>query len=275
MPNLAASDAPNSLVFLMQEVDELSVVEHKFTTVVLSDADFETVCGGESVISSANFMASPLSVFLKLTDLTDQLHPACSHLFACLQHLHSHKKASTSAVVVLPKHPGVWLKCSRNAQLLQDLPCSNALFVAAADETLHKRPVQVYYTSPVPTGSLCAVVGASGLTMQFHGTVSNAPVVLTMDSISSHTLMSVSHARRMKIAVEPSVRPLLQVAVANGMVRTSLGICRVCPKLQEFIADLRCHVIPLADAYEVILGDDWLSKYSATLSWAHQYCVLT
>ena len=234
----------NSLVSLMQEVDELSViVEHKFTTVVLSDVDFETVCNGESVISGANFMSSPLSVFLKLTDLTDQhslLHPACSDLFACLQHLHSHKRASTSAVVVLPKHPGMWQKCLCNAQ---DVPCGNALFVPAADETLHKRPVQVYYIL----------------------SVSNAPVVLSMDSMYSHNLMSGSYVRRMKIAVEPSVRPPLQVAVANGMVRTSLGICKVRLKLQEFIADLTFHVIPLADAYEV-LGDDWLSKYSATLS---------
>ena len=136
----------------------------------MSDVDFKTVCDGESVISGASSMASPLSHFLKLTDLTDQhflLHPACSDLFACLQHLHSHKKASSSAVVVLPKHPGKWHKYLRNAQLLQDLPCGNALFVPAADETLHKRPIQVYYVSPVPTCSLCAVVGASGLTMQF------------------------------------------------------------------------------------------------------------
>ena len=174
-------------------------------------------------------MASPLSHFLKLTDLTDQhflLHPACSDLFACLQHLHSHKKASSSAVVVLPKHPGMWHKYLCNAQLLQDLPCSNALFVPAADETLHKRPIQVYYVSPVPTCSLCAVVGASGLTFHFYGTVSNAPVILSMDSMCSHTLMSASYARHMKIAVEPSVGPPLQVAVANGMVCTSLGICK-------------------------------------------------
>ena len=42
----------NTLNFMMQEVDELSVVEHEFTTVVLSDTDFETVCNGERVISS-------------------------------------------------------------------------------------------------------------------------------------------------------------------------------------------------------------------------------
>ena len=67
----------------------------------------------------------------------------------------------------------------------------------------------------------------------------------------------------------------LQVAVANGMVCTSIGTCKVRLKLQEFCADLTCHVIELADAYEVILGEDCLSKYSATLSWEHKICVLS
>ena len=131
--------------------------------------------------------------------------------------MHAHKKASTSAVVVLPKHPGVWRKYLRNAHLLQDLPCSDVLFVPTADRTFGKYRVQVYYVSPVPTESLCAVDGASGVTMQFHGTVSNAPVVLSIISMCSHTLMSSAYARRMKIAVEPSVGSPLQVEVANGM----------------------------------------------------------
>ena len=99
----------------------------------------------------------------------------------------------------------------------EDLPCSDALFVPSADVTMGKHPVQVYYVSPVVT-SLCAVVGATGHNMQFHGTVSNAPVVTSIDYTCSHTLISASYARRMKLRVEPSVGALLQIAVANGMV---------------------------------------------------------
>ena len=61
------------------------------------------------------------SEFLKLTDLADQrflLHPACNDLFAGIQHFHAQKEASTSAVVVLPKQPGMWLKCLHGLQLL-------------------------------------------------------------------------------------------------------------------------------------------------------------
>ena len=47
-------------------------------------------------------------------------------------------------------------------------------------------------------------------------------------------------------------------------------------QLREFSADLICHVVELADAYEVNLGEDWLSKYSDdTMSYGHEYCVVT
>ena len=74
----------------------------------------------------------------------------------------------------------------------------------------------MYCDSPVVTDSVCAVFGSLGLTMQFHGTVSNAPVVLSMDSQCSHTLMSASYARRMKIHLEQSEEAPLHVAVANA-----------------------------------------------------------
>ena len=67
----------------------------------------------------------------------------------------------------------------------------------------------------------------------------------------------------------------LRVAVADGVIHASTGTCKVRLKLQQFSADLTCHVVELADAYEIILGEDWLCKYSATLSWGHKCCVLT
>ena len=102
-----------------------TVVEHKFTTVVLSDVDDDTIhCANNNVVMSDNaFTARPLSVFLTgkvVTDLAGEdllLHLACGDLFACLQHLHAHKTNSTSAVVVLSKQPGVWRRYLRDTQL--------------------------------------------------------------------------------------------------------------------------------------------------------------
>ncbi len=50
----------------------------------------------------------------------------------------------------------------------------------------------------------------------------------------------------------------LRVAVADGVIHASAGTCKVRLKLQQFSADLTCHVVELADAYEIILGEDWL-----------------
>ena len=77
---------------LLKEADVLStVVEHKFTTVVLSDVDYDTIyCADNNIVKSDDeFTASPLSVFLGMTDLAGQdllLHPACGDLFAFCMH---------------------------------------------------------------------------------------------------------------------------------------------------------------------------------------------
>ena len=67
-----------------------TAVEHRFTTVVLSNIDCDTVfhhdCGGSDIVmTDADFKASPLSVFLESTGLASQhflLHLACGDLFA-------------------------------------------------------------------------------------------------------------------------------------------------------------------------------------------------
>ena len=130
------------------------------------------------------------------------MHPACIDLYACHEHYAAHKKASTSAVIVMPKRPGMWRKYVRTAQLLRDFPCSDALFAPCDDEALGKHAVQVYYDSPVATDSVCAVIGSLGLTMQFQGSISGVPTSLLMDSCCTNTLISAAYARRMGISVE-------------------------------------------------------------------------
>jgi len=67
----------------------------------------------------------------------------------------------------------------------------------------------------------------------------------------------------------------VRVAVADGAIHASCGTCKVRLKMQQCSASLTCHVVELADTYEIVLGEDWLCKYSATLSWGHKCCVLT
>ena len=257
-----------------------TVVEHKFTAEMLSDVEYDTLyCASNNIVKSDDeFTASRTeSVFVEMTDFAGQdllLHPACGDLFACLQHLHAHKTNSTSAVVVLSKQAGVWRRYLRDAQLLNS-PCSDALFAPSDDVALGEHAQQVYYVPPVATGSLAAVVGSLGLTMHFKATVAGAPATCLMDSCCTNTLMSALYARRVGINVEPSVGEPLRVAVADGVIHASTGTCKVRLKLQQFSAKLACHVVELADAYELILAEGWLCKYTATLSWGHKCCVLT
>ena len=171
-----------------------TVVENKFTIVVLSDVDYNTIYHADDIVVKSNdeFTASPLSVFLEMTDLASQgflLHPACGDLFACLQHLHAHKANSTSAVVVLPKQPGVWRRYLRDAQLL-DCPGSDALFAPSDDDALGEHARQMYYIPPLATGSLAAVVGSLGLTMHFKATVAGVLVTCLMISCCTNILIS-------------------------------------------------------------------------------------
>ena len=108
---VAVTDVPvlNSLDSLLKEIDVLSTaVEHKFTTVVLSNIDYDTVLnhnssGSDVVMTDTDFIARPLSVSLESTDLAGQhflLHPACGDLFACLQHHHACKKSVHSCLKI-------------------------------------------------------------------------------------------------------------------------------------------------------------------------------
>ena len=108
---------------------------------------------------------------------------------------------------------------------------------------------------------LGSIAGANKLTMQFQGTVSNVPACVTMDST------------RLGITITPDEQPL-QVEVPNGVIRSSIGTCKVRLGLQQFPAELTCHVVELAKQYELILGEGWLLKHRATLSWEHSCCVV-
>ena len=174
---------PASCDLLLQQVQTLSeTVGHDFTGVVLSDSDTGSllntkVLSAADVINYVGFVTTPPSEFLQSTDLSTDLsfllHPACSDLYACLEHYAAHKDASPSAVIVMPKQPGMWLKYVRTAQLLRDFPCSDALFTHCDDESLGKHAGQVYYDSRVATDSICAVIGSLGLTIQFQGSISD------------------------------------------------------------------------------------------------------
>ena len=102
--------------------------------------------------------------------------------------------------------------------------------------------MQVYYDPVHVSGCLGSIAGANKLTMQFQGTISNAPACVMMDSMCTHTPMGASFARRLSITATPNEQPL-QVEVVNGVICSSIGTCKVRLGLQQFSAELTCTVI--------------------------------
>ena len=159
--------------------------------------------------------------------------------------------------------------------MLISYPGSDVLFAPCDDDVLGEHARQMYYVPSVATGSLAAVVGSMGLTMHFKATEAGVLATCLMISCCTNILISASYARRVGINVKSCVGEPVRVAVADGAIYASCGTCKVRLKMQQCSADLTCHVVELADAYEIILGEDWLCKYSAALSWGHKCCVLT
>ena len=117
-----------------------AVVEHPFSHLVLSDCDCNAVLDcldSGDAITDCSITASPLSALMLMTDLAGHhflLQSSVTDLYTCLEHDSAHKSASTSACIVLPKQPGVWRKYLRHAQLLKDLPRSDACFAPSDRE---------------------------------------------------------------------------------------------------------------------------------------------
>ena len=99
----------------------------------------------------------------------------------------------------------MWRKYLKHMQLLKDCESNAELYVPIADRSSGKCPVQVYYDPVRVSEQLGSIAGANKLTMQFQGTVSNAPACVMMDSMCSHTLMGAFFARRLGITVTPDV----------------------------------------------------------------------
>lgn len=145
-------------------------------------------------------------------------------------------------VLSLPKHPNVWrryvtvrswlricLPVMHFLCLLQMRPSVSMLLRCTVRLLLR---LIVYVLLLAPWVSLC-----NSMPLPF-----DAPLRLTMDFICSHTLMSTNYARRMKIHVEPSVQPPLQLAVADGTSSRLARYASIC-KVVMLICRVMCLIL--------------------------------
>jgi len=115
-----------------------------------------------------------------------------------------------------------------------------------------------------PEVSIHALTGIhAGDTMLLSTTASNVPLVALIDSGSTHYFMSTDTATR--LGLQPTPRPGLSVAVANGERAPSGGVCPNTPiTIGDETFNVDIFVIPLA-GYELVLGWQWLRTLGPVL----------
>ena len=109
-----------------------------------------------------------------------------------------------------------------------------------------------------PEITLYALVGSpSPGTMRVKGRVNSVPLVILVDSSSTHNFIDAAVVPVLHVLVDES--QILEVKVANGDIIQTQGLCKdvqVCVQGQTFLVQL--HVLPLGGC-DVVFGTQWLS----------------
>jgi hypothetical protein len=162
---------------------------------------------------------------------------------------------------------------------IKGYPLGARLFVMPNQE-VQSSPwaLDVYFDPPRATASLATASASSEhLLMTFSGFISGAPGVLAMDSQASHCFIDKSFVQKCGI---PTTKAHQQVELANGSNVQVDESCEVYIRLpsrhsQSFYKrKIFCLVLALGTEHDLILGQSWLLKEKAVLSYAEKVCTL-
>ena len=132
--------------------------------------------------------------------------------------------------------------------------------------------MHVYYDPPT-TNHVVASTPAGPLSMIFAGRASGAAARILLDSGATHNFISECWVKSAG-AHTAEAGGAATVTLADGGAHTSSKTCKLQLTLQGFTHDVTCHVMPLASAFDIILGEAWLTLYGARLDFARRVCFL-
>eukprot|EP00877_Chromochloris_zofingiensis_P003160 jgi/Chrzof1/12845/Cz07g09130.t1 len=193
------------------------------------------------------------------------------------------KHPSTSAVIMVPKWNNWSLaRMLKGMQLLREYDRGVALFATTPERSLGpvelppaSAKAQVFYDPPVAYTAPTSAVDASGqprLTMLFASTVSGVPATTLIDTGATEVaFVSRKWAERANIGVRKHTQT---VVLGDGSAAGVHGICSVHVNVGAYCRKLKCLVIDMPDAFDVILGDAWLKKHRAVLMFRESRCVI-
>ena len=244
---------------------------HKFTLDACSDPE------GNNALCEQ--FCSPEHSFLdhSMVGHNVWLNAPFSRLFEFIDHYVTQKQTSpsnTSACIVVPRWKGVGSAhpALASMRLIKCFPQGYHLFNAPESVGSKRKrlpgipwPVDVFYDAPTP-------VNTSKLAMAFQGQIFGAPVRLLIDSGAKHNYLSVKLCQQLGITVDPSVQT--EVTLGSGQTIHTSGTATVRLLIQGYKALIKFNVMPLTDAFELVLGNDWLVNHNAHLLMAEGQCVV-
>ena len=125
-------------------------------------------------------------------------------------------------------------------------------------------PVRVFYDAPQ---SRLVVNAASRQkhTMQFKGKVGCIPAEIRLDSGADECIISEEFARNQGVTIQPV--PDMQVILPDGQQSQAAGKCTVRVRTQAYQCLVTCYAMPMADHFDMILGESWLLHNKAYLDY--------
>ena len=117
-----------------------------------------------------------------------------------------------------------------------------------------------------------------GLTMMFNGLlavnsfVAQRPLRLLVDTGANHSYVSEQFLKGTGVVPKKSANFL---SLANGSKAVSAGCCNLDLSIQSFKKNVKCHTLPVSDAFDVILGQDWCERVCADISFDNHTVVVS
>ena len=110
------------------------------------------------------------------------------------------------------------------------------------------------------------------LTMLFEGTIDGVKCCNLLDSGASANCISDAAIERLGLVMAPTQASL---ELADGNTSPILGRVKVKLKMGAFHSHLFCYVTRLADPFDLILGNGFLTEHDAVMHFGRKVCTFT
>jgi hypothetical protein len=131
-------------------------------------------------------------------------------------------------------------------------------------------PLEVHRDKP-RCGSFSAFTDSpSELKMLFLGEIAGVPCKIALDTAATHSFVSNDLVSRM--GRKRSHKNVLDVTLGNGQTVHTHGVFSAALRIQNFHGKHQFHSLDLMTNFDVILGNDWLTRYAAKLDFVASTC---